>query len=298
MLQRFESDARVKKYLITGASGYLASTLIPLAAQEAEVLGVARQASAIKDPAQSLQLDITQRNQVLDVILAEKPDAIIHAAACNPGGDATRMQRVNHLGSENVALAARRADCRLVAVSSDTVFSGENAPYADDAESNPLPDNPYAVSKAHAENAILEVCPEAIIVRTSLIYELDTMDRGTRGFVERMQRGEPLKLFNDVLRQPVLAAELSASLLRFASEFADESGTVNVAGTQSLSRADFGLKLMDYWQVDYQGRVELISGEGIAGLPMDLTMRLERANALGLSLSGVSNALKVRRKNR
>lgn len=285
------------KYLITGASGYLATTLIPLAAQSAEVIGVARHTAAICDPAQSIELDITDRNRVLDVIMAEKPDVIIHCAACNPGGDSDAMYRVNQQGSEHIALAARRAGCRLVAVSSDTVFNGKDAPFADDTAAQPVAENPYAVSKALAEKVILETLDDAIVVRTSLIYALDSIDRGTRGFAERMQRGETLTLFNDVVRQPVLASSLSHCLLRLASDLAAERGTMNFAGSESLSREQFGIKLLDYWRIDYKGMMEAISGEGIAGLPMDLRMSLTRADSLGLPTPGVSEAMK-QKKNR
>lgn len=286
----------MKKYLITGASGYFATTLIPLAAQLGEVLGVARSPADIVDPAQSLRLDITDRNRVMDVISAEKPDVILHCAACNPGGDAAAMQRVNEDGSRHIAEAARRTDARLVAVSSDTVFNGVDAPFADDAPLSPQPENPYAVSKAAAEEAIMASCPESIIVRTSLIYGLDSMDRGTAGFVERMQNGEPLKLFHDVIRQPVLASDLAASMLSFAHELDSERGTVNIAGTESLSRAEFGMLLLDYWGVDYTDKLEQISGAGIAGLPMDLRVLLTRAEALGFKLTGVTQAIKEHRK--
>lgn len=281
--------------MITGASGYLATTLMPLAAQVAEVVGVARHTEKICDPAQSIKLDITDRNRVLDVIAAEKPDVIIHCAACNPGaeGDNTQaMQQVNHLGSEHVALAARRVDCRLVAVSSDTVFNGLDAPFADEAEAQPLADNPYAVSKAQAEKAILDICGEAVIVRTSLIYGLDSMDRGTRGFAERINSGDTLKLFDDVIRQPVLVTSLSDCLLRLASDLSGETGTMNFAGSESLSRAEFGIKLLKFWRIDYEGMMETISGQGIAGLPIDLRLSLDRATALDLAMPGVSDAIK------
>ena len=292
---------QLDKYLITGASGYLANTLMPLAAQVAEVVGVARHTEKICDPAQSITLDITDRNRVLDVIAAEKPDVIIHCAACNPGaeGDNSQaMQQVNHLGSEHVAMAARRLDCRLVAVSSDTVFNGVDAPFADDAVAQPLEDNLYAVSKALAEKAVLDICGDAIVVRTSLIYGLDTMDRGTRGFVERLHSGETLKLFDDVIRQPVLASSLSDCLLRLASDLVQESGTMNFAGSQSLSRAEFGIKLLKFWRVDFEGMMETISGQGVAGLPIDLRLKLDRATSLGLAMPGVSDALKQQKQSR
>lgn len=281
----------MQKLLITGASGYLAQTLIPIAAERAEVIGVCRQAQAVPDPGQSLKLDITQRSAVLDTLHAEKPDAIIHCAACNPGGEEADMVLVNENGTAHIAEAARQLDCRLVSVSSDTVFNGVDAPFADDAPANPIPANLYAVTKAKGEQALMEVCPDAIVVRTSLIYGTDSMDRGTAGFVQRLEAGEYLKLFTDVIRQPVLDRSLASHLCTLALDLVDESGTINIAGSEASSRYGFGTRMLDFWGIEYQGRLQAVQGFGIPGLPLDLRLQQDRASALGLETPGISDVL-------
>lgn len=282
----------MKKVIITGASGYLSQTLIPVVAKRADVIGIARNASAIQDQAKAVSVDITVRAALLDVVKTEQPDAIIHCAACNPGGSDEDMFAINELGTGHVAEAARAAGCRLVAVSSDTVFNGCAAPYADDAPSSPLPENAYAVSKARGEALIQSHMPSAIIVRTSLIYGTATMDRGTEGFVKRLNAGDDsLKLFTDVIRQPVESTALSQSLCSLALDHLNESGTVNIVGNESMSRYEFGVRMLDYWGIDYADRLEAVSGEGIAGLPIDLRVSMRRAKELELPTPGVSAVL-------
>lgn len=286
----------MKKILITGASGYLANSLVAQAAECAEVIGVARRSEAIADPAQSIALDITQRKRVLDVIVNEKPDAIIHCAASNPGSDETSMLAVNESGSAYVAEAAAQLGCRLVAVSSDTVLNGIDAPFADNAPSSPLPENTYAVSKACAEHQLLSIYPATIVVRTSLIYGLHDMDRGTAGFVKRLDAGEKLRLFTDVIRQPVFDQSLSEHLCSLAVQLTEECGAMNIVGDEACSRFEFGKRMLDHWGIEYGDSLEAVSGVGVAGLPLDLTMRQVRAKALGFATPGVSEVLRSARR--
>lgn len=281
----------MKKILITGASGYLAQALVPIAAEQADVVGIARHADAISADINAISVDIEDRSAVLDVVLSQQPDAIIHCAAINPGGSDESMFAINEHGTGHVAAAAKELGCRLVSVSSDTVLSGNDAPYTDKAPSSPLSENAYAVSKARGEALIASLVPTAVIARTSLIYGTDKIDRGTQSFTKRLDAGHSLQLFTDVIRQPVDYVSLSRSLCALALEHVNESGIMNIVGDEAMSRYTFGVRMLDFWGIDYKDRIEQTSGVGIAGLPMDLRMSMERAKALGLLTPGVSEVL-------
>lgn len=280
-----------KKLLITGASGYLAKTLLPCAARRANVVGIARRIDAISNATLALAVDLTDRVAVMDVVLSQKPDAIIHCAAVNPGGSDSAMDAVNNVGTSNIAQAARQLGCRLVSVSSDTVFNGMEAPYPDNAAASPPKENVYATTKACGEAHIRNLLPEAIIVRTSLIYGTDEIDRGTAGFAKRLAQGETLKLFTDVIRQPVHNKALATSLCALALDHTSESGFINIAGDEPMSRFDFGVRMLNYWGINYADQLEQISGAGIPGVVLDASMLMHRAKALGLATPGVSAVL-------
>jgi len=280
-----------KKILITGATGYLAKSLLPCAAQRANVVGIARNIDPIGNITQALSVDITDRAAVIDLVLSQNPDAIIHCAAVNPGGSELDMVAVNDVGTANIAEAARQLGCRLVSVSSDTVFNGVEAPYADNADAAPLRENTYAVTKACGEAHIRNLVPAAIIVRTSLIYGIDEIDRGTAGFSKRLAQGEPLTLFTDVIRQPVHDKALATGLCALALDHTDESGFINIAGDESMSRFEFGVRMLDYWGINYSGQLEKARGAGVPGLVLDARVTLQRAQALGIPIPGVSKVL-------
>lgn len=199
------------------------------------------------------------------------------------------MNAVNHHASAALATLASQLNIRLVMVSTDTVHNGQAAPYADHVIPQPI--NTYGLSKAAGEQAVLRCAPESIVVRTSLIYGLSKMDHGTAGFRDRLVRGEPLVLFNDVLRQPIWVDSLSHALCKLATEFTDVRGTVNVVGNEVTSRADFALAMMKYWGIDIGGGVSFQSGMGLEGLQMDLRCDCQLATSLGLALPGVSEVL-------
>ncbi|MCG8460435.1 MAG: sugar nucleotide-binding protein, partial [Holophagales bacterium] len=192
-------------------------------------------------------------------------------------------------GSRSVSRAAAELQAALVHVSTDVVHDGRRAPYADDARPTPL--FPYARSKAEAEDAVLAEHPRAAIVRTSLIYGLHTMDRGTADFAARLARSETLRLFTDVVRQPVWVETLAQGLLRLAERRC--SGFFNLAGSQALTREAFARRLLDHWQVPGRERYEPIRAADLSGrIPLDLRLELHRARrTLDMELPGVDQVL-------
>jgi dTDP-4-dehydrorhamnose reductase len=267
---------------VTGLSGYLGGRLAPaVAAAGHEVIDLGRSAG----------VDLTDPASVAPAVLAASPDAVIHAAAANPGRPETIFDAVNRAGSAAVAAATARIGARLVHVSTDVVLDGRHAPYTDDAPSRPR--NEYGRTKAAAEDAVTALDPTAVVVRTSLIYGLHEIDRSTAGFAERLRRGEELALFADVIRQPVWVEALAAGLVRLATDLADVTGTLNLAGEQAVDRATFGRRLLRYWGVDgLDDRItEVRAADRTDEVPLDLRLRLDRAIGLGLACPGVDEVL-------
>lgn len=272
---------RLPTVLVTGASGYLGRRLVALLEGRAEVL--------------ARRIELTDPAAVASAVVGRAPDAVIHAAALNPGGPAERFESVNVGGSANVAAAVAQLGraCRLVHVSTDTVHDGRSggAPYADDAP--PTPINEYGRTKAAAEAAVLSAVPGAIVVRTSLIYGLTDTDRSTEGFVKRLAEGQSLQLFHDVIRQPVWVDALAEALIHLALVERDRAGYLNVAGEEAVSRAELGRRLLSWWRVALPAdRVSEVSAVPFADVPLDLRLRLDAARGLGLPLPGLSEVLR------
>ena len=73
------------------------------------------------------------------------------------------------------------------------------------------------------------------------------MDNGTRWLVQSLRAGQPVTLFANQRRNPVWAVSLSNALLELAAS--TFTGVLNIAGAQAMTRAEFGLRMLDWWGV-------------------------------------------------
>jgi len=58
-----------------------------------------------------------------------------------------------------------------------------------------------------------------------------------------------------------------------------------------MSRYTFGLRMLDYWGIDYGDKVVSKSAADIPGVPLDVRLTMQRAVELELASPGVSEVL-------
>ncbi len=153
------------KILITGSNGMLGHDLIEVLKDNHELILTT-----------SKTLDITNKDQVLEVICDAEPDVVINSAAytdvdgCEENQDLAYA--VNGEGVKNLALACKEVDCALVHISTDYIFNGKNdRPWVEDDEIGPI--SVYGKSKLKGEEAILETLDKYFIVRTAWLYGIN-----------------------------------------------------------------------------------------------------------------------------
>jgi dTDP-4-dehydrorhamnose reductase len=133
-------------------------------------------------------------------------------------------------GAAAVADAAAGVGARLVHLSSDLVFDGsKGSPYTEDDRACPISD--YGQAKADAERAVLAAHPQALVVRTSLIYG---GARPSRAEQAALETAGSTVFFEDELRSPVVVSDLAAALLELLET--DLTGVLHVAGPDVVSR--------------------------------------------------------------
>ncbi len=261
-----------RRLLITGGSGYLGRHIARQVA--AGWPGEWRYTTFSADPLalpQGARLDVRDGAAVARVVADFAPDAIIHTAGSNTTPD---MAAVIIDGTRHVAEAAARAGARLVHLSTDSVFGGDRAPY--DETAAPAPINEYGRAKAAAE-ALALAHPNTVVVRTSLIYGLAEMDNGTAWMVAALRAGRPVALFTNQRRNPVWVETLVDACLELID--LPYTGVLNVAGRQTLSRADYALRLLAWWGVTERETLSLAE-DSSGRWPVDCTMDLSRAGRL------------------
>ncbi len=282
--QEFKQQlAGQKRILITGGSSYLGQHLVPSACQDFDVHYTFYSHDPAFPHATGHQLDVRQETAVFRVLQTIRPEAVIHLAGSNRTPD---MANVIVHGSRNVANATTSMSARLIHLSTDVLFDGTQPPY--DETAVPSPVNAYGQAKADAER-LVQQHDNGVIIRTSLIYGLEQMDHGTRWMVEALQASQPVKLFDNQFRNPVWVESLSQACLELVNY--PYTGILNVAGQQRLSRADFALRLLEWWGIDQRQTLTVGPSEGNQW-PLDCTLDLSRATAvLHTPLPGVDSVI-------
>jgi len=159
-------------------------------------------------------------------LMKHGPELVVHTAY-RQADDALQGDVVR--ASRNVALASHRAGARLVHVSTDLVFDGEaGAPYDEDAE--PRPVSAYGQAKLDAERLVRELHPDALIVRTSLLYGL-----AEPGPQERLALLAETPFYADEIRSPIHASDLAGALLELGPRD-DAPRLLHIAGPDPMSR--------------------------------------------------------------
>lgn len=275
------------RILITGGSSYLGQHLVPLALAEAAGITALLYTFYSHDPLalpQGRRLDVRERAEVFALVDSFQPDVIIHTAGSNRPVET--MDEVIRLGATHIAEAAAAVGARLIHLSTDVIFDGRHAPYREEDPPNPI--HAYGRAKAAAE-AIIGDYSDHVIVRTSLIYGLARIDRGTGWVQEALAAGRPVTLFTDQMRNPVWAPALSQACFELAS--LTYTGVLHVAGEQRLSRAEFGVKMLDWWGITQREGLHFGPSDP-ERWPQDCTLALDRARSvLQTPLPGVDSVL-------
>lgn len=193
------------KVLLTGASGQLGKCFQDLCPNDWELFAFT-----------SEQLDITEKNKVINNVNDLKVDVVVNAAAYTAVDKAEKEPEkafaVNATGVANLAAATNNINARLIHVSTDYVFSGKKqSPYTVDDAPNPI--NVYGKSKLAGELLALAHNPKTQIIRTSWVYS----EHGNN-FVKTMLRlarqgKQEISVVSDQVGCPTYAGNLAQYII-------------------------------------------------------------------------------------
>lgn len=152
------------KVLLTGGSGRLGTELRELLAGSQ----AADETVQLTAPA-STELDVNDSQAFIRFAADLQPDVVVHAAAYTDVARAETERascwRVNVVGSRNAAEAAAGCAAKLVHISTDYVFWGDQGGYGEDDVLGPVR-NYYALTKLVAEEAV-RLAGKRLVIRTS-----------------------------------------------------------------------------------------------------------------------------------
>ncbi|MBI9085981.1 MAG: NAD(P)-dependent oxidoreductase [Desulfobacterales bacterium] len=283
-----------KRLLVTGASGFLGYRVCMEAQKNWQVFGTHHAKPVAVAGVEALGLDLTNHDDLAHSVKQVRPHAVIHTAAVSQPEDCqahpASSRAINVSATANLATLCARDKIPFVFTSTDLVFDGLNAPYA---ETDPVsPVNEYGRQKVEAEEAIRRICPAAAICRMPLMFgHAPGTGSGFLGWMIRaLEKGEPIRLFTDEYRTMVDTVSAARGLILFTEK---SGGTYHLGGRRRISRHDMGLALLQRgpWDPSLLIRASVYDSTGLAPRSPDVSLVSESAYALGYRPTDFDRAL-------
>lgn len=189
------------KVLVTGVKGQLGFDIVKVCKdRNIEAIGVDIE-----------EMDITNSEQVKNIITQSNVDAVIHCAAytaVDAAEDNVEIcEKINIDGTRNIAEVCKALDIKMMYFSTDYVFDGMGtSPWKEVDKRKPL--NVYGYTKCEGEKVIEELLTKFFIVRISWVFGVNG-----NNFIKTMlrlgnERGE-VSVVNDQIGAPTYTADLA-----------------------------------------------------------------------------------------
>ncbi len=245
------------KILITGSNGLLGQKLVALLANKEGIMLLATSKGANRisntNGYQYQSLDITNENEVATIFNSFKPDTVINTAAMTNVDSCESLQKecweLNVTAVEYLIKYAEQHQAHLIHLSTDFVFDGENGPYKETDQANPL--SYYGKSKLAAEKLVQQANTKWSIVRTIIVYGVaENMSRSNIVLwaKEALEKGDPLTIVDDQFRSPTLAEDLALGCWLIAEKQA--TGIFHLSGKDVMSIIELVYRVADFYNYD------------------------------------------------
>lgn len=231
--------------LITGGKGQLASEIKTIIETGRAEIGPIELNNAKTEFVDVDELDITNLDAVRSYINDFKADVVVNCAAyTNVDGCESNLDaafKVNAIGPRNLAIACEEVGAKLLHVSTDYVFSGEDAaaPRKEFDETKPV--SAYGTTKLLGEQYVRDFCSRYYIVRTAWLYGYNG-----HNFVYTMMKlakaNDSITVVNDQRGNPTNANDLAYHILKLIKT--DEYGVYHCTGEGECSWYDFASKII------------------------------------------------------
>jgi dTDP-4-dehydrorhamnose reductase len=246
------------KVLVTGANGLLGQLLVnQLLGKGFYVIatgrGYSRLPFSLEENYRYKDLDITNEGEVGNLMISEKPEIVIHAAAMTQVDECELEQAqcfdINVKATALILAQAELYSRLIIYISSDFVFDGEKGNYLEEDGLRPV--NWYGFTKTMAESLIKESEIPWGIVRTSLVYgnSLKSTRNNIVSWVkEKLTKREKIRVVDDQIRTPTYVEDLAKGVLLIMEK--EASGIFHISGKDILSPFEMAAKTATYFFLD------------------------------------------------
>lgn len=275
------------RIVFTGITGLLGGYFLKVRQQGYKIIGI------------NSKKNIINKKKILSFIKKIDPALIVHAASlgnvdyCEKHSN--EAYKVNVEGTQNIIDAAKAVNAKIIFLSSNAVYDGDNAPYDEKSITNPV--DVYGKTKVKGENAILKSNLNYCIVRLITMYgwpQPGGRANPVTWVIDNLKKGERINVVNDIYNNHLWAGQAAEVIWKVIKK--NISGVYNIAGADCISRYELALKVAKVFDLD-SSLISLVSSDffkNIAKRPKNTcfnTKKMEKE--LGIKPLSVDEGLKL-----
>jgi dTDP-4-dehydrorhamnose reductase len=284
------------RILVTGASGLLGLNLSLAVMPSHMVIGVDRSKLA-GVPFELINLDLLEAGVLDRMLESVRPEWLIHCAALADMEACERDPAGSHaLNAElpgKLATACRKQGVKMLHISTDSVFDGTKEGFYCE-EDAPNPQGVYARTKLEGEQVVLNLNPQACVVRVNFFgWSLTGRHGLAEFFVHNLNAGKPVNGFKDVYFCPLFVGDLAVVLIKMLEK--NLSGLYHAVGSEVTSKYEFGREIARVfgWNENQISPISVEDSGLKARRSHNMRLSVHRlSTALGMDIPGYSTGLK------
>ena len=275
------------KVITIGGSGLIGSRLTELLSKSFVFKDLSRKDGVDITSYQTLKVIENDTEFSFVLLLAAKAD-VDGCEKDKEMGKKGDAWRINVEGVRNVANACLKANKKLIYISTDFVFDGENTPEGGYSEVDaPRPLNWYATTKYEGELALMGTGAKYIIARTAYPYRKEFAAKSdfVRTIGNRLKNGKEVTAVADHLMSPTYIDDFAFAIQNLIQT--DSEGIFHVTGGTSLSPFEAAILIAkkigaDLHLVKKTTRAEFFKDRAVR--PFNLSMKNDKISRLGTSM--------------
>ena len=278
--------------LVTGISGLLGKSLYETAPADVNFCGTHHGYC----PCPSTWMDILNTETIKTAFKTFKPDVVIHCAA---NGDVDYAEKneeksgnVNIKGTLNMMDACREHGAKLIYLSSNAVFTGDNPPYSETDERYPI--NKYGELKAKTEDHVVTL-PDWLIIRPIMLYGwpfINSRSNFVFRCITQLEKGKEVKAVMDTVTQPTYAPCCAKAIWKLIEK---KNQIYHIASEEKCSLYDIAKMTAKVFNMD-RTLVKGVTSDhfpSIAPRPVDTTFNLAKLKKENLSCLDLEAGLRL-----
>lgn len=246
--------------------------------------------------AKSHYLDITKRNNAVELITKINPDVVIHLIAltnvdlCEK--DKLLADLVNVNGTENVIEGCKTTKSKIVYISTSFVFDGKKKEYFEDDV--PSPSTYYGITKHKGEELVRNSPLKYLILRIDAAYCWNERWQRTNSVlraIETLRAGKILKEITDWYNTPTYAPQFVSATAKLIDY--DLTGIFHVVGPDFINRYNWSLKVAEIFGLN-KNMIEPINSSTLNLAAKRVNVKLNNRKLFkktGLEMLGVEDGL-------